>query len=235
MFSAGAATWQRSISIIGTFGFRADEDPGGSLTSAIIDTTGVSVAVSDSGSIGVGSLIRIDSERMNVSGKSMVTTGQTLQADIAASTAAVSVEVTDGTSYFVNEIILIDSERMLIVDIASDSLIVKRAWNGSVLSAHSMGATIYAGRLLTVTRGVLGTVAATHLIDSPIAVQSYPPLINQLSIAETTNSLTEVRAGYSRQGRSTGTVAIEATSKGLEDLRAQAFSTFGRQSRSRAV
>lgn len=235
MFSAGAETWQRSISVYGLFGFNADENPGGSLSVAVSDTTGTSITVTDSGAIGIGSLIRIDAERMIVSAKSMVDTGQTLQVGVTASASGVTIAVTDGTAYNVNEVLLIDAERMLIVDIAGDNLIVKRAWSGSVLAVHSMGADIYVGRLLTVSRGQLGTTASTHLVNAPVATQAYPPLINQLAVAESVNTLTETRAGYSRQGRSTGTVAIEAQSQGLTDLRAQAFSSLGRQSRSRAI
>lgn len=235
-FSAGTATWQRSVAISGVFGgCPIAEDPGGSLNSSVASTVVTSIDITDSSAIGVGSLVRVDSERMVVTGKSMIATGQTLQANLLANTAGVSVSVVDGTEFAVYETLLVDSERMLIVDIAGNSLFVKRAWDGSVLTTHTSGAAIYAGRQLTVSRGVLGSTAAVHSGSAPVSVYAVPALIRQLAIAEVVNELTEVRAGYQRQGKSAGSSQLIAESMGLERLRSDAYSAFGRQSRIRAI
>ena len=84
-----------------------------------------------------------------------------VQSDMTAQQNNVTISAS-GSGFNVGEVILVDSERMLIVDIAGNYLTVKRAWDGSVLAIHSTGADIYTLRLLTVTRGALGTTAGTH-------------------------------------------------------------------------
>ncbi len=230
-FDVGA-TYQRNIAITGVYGFNLDEDPAGALAAAIVSTTAIRADVTDSSSIGVGSILRVDTERMIVTGKSLLTTGQTLQADLAALNSGDQVSVSDGTKFFTGETITVGSERMLIVDIAGNTLIVKRAWDGSVLATHS-GATIYAPRTLTVARGALGTTAATHLIAAPVAKHAVPGLVRDLGIAESLVRLGVETAQYTRtqtRGQNGKPISSE-----LEDIRARAFDAYGRKVRARAV
>lgn len=229
-FDAGD-TYQQSIAITGVF-YQLDEVSAGTLAEAL-DASETAVDITDSASVGVGHIIRVDSERMIVRGKSMLTTGQTLQTPITASNADVTVAVTTGSAYSVDEIILLDSERMLIVDIAGNNLTVKRAWDGSVLAAHT-GSTIYALRTLNVTRGALGTTAATHDTASAINKHQPPGLIEQLCIAETLTALQQEGSGYARVVGS-GEGQREVSGKGLQDLRDQVYTRYGRKVRMRAI
>ncbi|HEX3781741.1 MAG TPA: hypothetical protein VHX38_18920 [Pseudonocardiaceae bacterium] len=232
-FSAGQ-TFQRSIAITGTFGFCAGETTGGTMVSAFSDTTGTTGTVSDASLIGVGNIIRVDAERMIVTGRGMASTSQTLLAPgLTALNSNNTVPVTTGAEFDTGEIILIDSEQMLITTVAGNNLTVNRAWNGSVLAAHTAGATIYAPRLLTVQRGVLGTTAATHSANAAVNVHLVPPLIRSLAVAETLNSLVQERRGYTTiVKRSSGTSSAPGdpldVSTALDDLRKRAAARYKR-------
>lgn len=162
-------THQQAISLTALYGYSDNQAVAGALAEAL-DATETAVNVTDSQAIGVGTLIKVDDERMLVTDKAMLDTGQTLGGALTAQANNVTVAVTDGTAYSIDEILLIDSERMLIVDIAGNSLTVKRAWDGTVLAAHSAGAAIFAPRTLTVTRGAVGTTAATHADTTAIKI-----------------------------------------------------------------
>jgi hypothetical protein len=163
---------------------------------------------------------------------------------VSALASDVTIAVTTGTSYAVGEILLLDSERMLIVDIAGNNLTVKRAWDGTVLAAHT-GSTIYAPRRLTVTRGAVGTTAATHSNGAAITRHVVPGLIKELCVAEALNTLLQEGGGYSRvfgpgagiirgdgQRHSPGRVAGGV---GMSDIRDAAYTAHGRKSRVRAI
>jgi hypothetical protein len=240
-FSAGS-THQRAIAITGTFGYSADSEDVGTLAAAVSSSSVTTIDVSDSSAIGVGHLIKVDSERMTVTGKTMLTTSQTLQTPVSALASDVTIAVTTGTSYAVGETLLLDSERMLIVDIAGNNLTVKRAWDGTVLAAHT-GSTIYAPRRLTVTRGAVGTTAATHSNGAAITRHVVPGLIKELCIAEALNTLLQEGGGYSRvvgagsvqTTRQSGANARLASGAGLDDIRDAAYTTYGRKARIRAI
>jgi hypothetical protein len=229
---AGGATHQRAVAITGVFSHSADEAAAGA-TAEALDSSETGVDVTDSAAIGVGSIVRVDSERMVVTGKTMLTTGQTVQTPLTASASNTTVAVTTGTAFSVDEVILLDSERMLIVDIAGNNLTVKRAWDGSVLATHS-GSTIYAPRTLTVTRGALGTTAASHLTAAPIVRHVVPAGIRQLAVAEALASVLQEQAGMARVVGS-GDRAMEASGKGLADLRDVVRTRYGRKARIRST
>lgn len=231
-FAAGS-THQRAIAITGVYcGCPADEAAAGALAEAL-DISETAVDVTDSAAVGIGDIIRVDSERMIVTGKTMLTTGQTLQAALTASSADVSVAVTTGSAYAAGEVILLDSERMLVVDVAGNTLTVKRAWDGSVLATHS-GSTIYAPRTLTVTRGALGTTAATHDTAAAVRRHEVPGLVRELCIAEAINTIQQETSGYARTIGS-GENEREAGGRGLAGIRSDARARFGRKARTGAV
>jgi hypothetical protein len=224
-------TPQRDISVTTSFGFWTQTTPAGTLTVALSDTTGTSVQVSNGAAVGVGDYILIDTERMIVTDRAMVTTGQSQQGAGAgtASMADVSLGVTDGTKFTPGEVLLLGSERMLVVDVTANTVTVKRGWDGSVLATHS-GATIYASRLLTVTRGALGSTAATHLINTAIGRGVVPGLIRRLAVAEAETILLQEVGGYAGvQG--SGPAMVSGVGKGVDAIRAQAYSQFGRMGR----
>jgi hypothetical protein len=228
----GGSTNQRSIAITGVYGYAADETPGGS-TAEALDASETGVDVTDSAAVGVGALIRVDDERMLVTGKTMLTTGQTLQAALTASAAGTAVSVTTGTGHTVGETILLDAERMLVQDIAGNTLTVRRAYDGTVLAAHT-GSTIYAPRTLTVTRGAVGTTAATHLTAAPVFVHAPPPLVRDLALAYSLNQLLQEQSGYARVSGA-GDNQREFTGRGITDLEDAARARYGRKARTRAV
>lgn len=230
----GGDTHQKDISITGVWcGCELDDDPAGSLAAAISTTDGTTADVSDSAAIGVGQLIKIGSERMVVTAKTMITTGQTLQTPMTESTSNTTCAVTTGSSYTPGEVILLDSERMFIEDIAGNNLVVKRAYDGTVLAAHT-GSTIYARRRLTVERGVLGTTAATHLNSAAITKHVFPGPVRRLAIAEAQTTLAQESAQWARVIGS-GENTRESWARGLKDAREQCYDDFGRKGRIRAV
>lgn len=236
--SSGAAfsvdgTSQRSLALTGVSGYRLDEDDAGTITADVTTSSATTISVSDGSTIGVGSILRIDSERMIVTRRSWVSSGQTLQAALSASDSAVGVSVTSGAAFAVGELLLVDAERMRVVDIAGNTLVVQRAQDGSPLATHA-GSTIYLSRSLTVERGALGTTAATHTSGATVELFVPPPLVTELSIAEATVGILQAGAGYARTIGS-GENAREARGAGLADLRKRVRAAHGRKVRTYAV
>lgn len=228
------STPQREIAVTGVFGYSADEVNMGTLSSSLgasdTDTASISWTTAR---IGVGDIIRIDDERMIITGRTMVDTTQNLQANLTASMADVTVAVTTGSAFAIDEILLLDSERVLVVDVAGNNLTVKRAWDGSVLAAHS-GSDIYALTGIEIDRGQLGTTAAAHSSAAVIYRHVVPGLVRELCIAEAINTLQQETSAYARTVGE-GENERESSGRGLRDIRAEALAAFGRRSRGRAV
>ncbi|MFD9398341.1 hypothetical protein ACFWA4_05910 [Streptomyces sp. NPDC060011] len=227
-------THQRSIAVTGLWGYADDETTVG-LTVEALDSseTGVDVDGPTAAMVGVGSVLRIDGERMLVTERGTLTTGQTLQSALTDMDNVVAVAVSSGSAFAVGEVILLDSERMLITDIAGNSLTVIRAWDGSVLAEHS-GSTIYAYRTLTVVRGALGTTAASHNSGATVRRWDPPALLSALVVADAINLLEQGAGGYAR---TTGARDNElpSTGRGLKDVRELARAELGRQARKAAA
>lgn len=222
---------QRSLAFVGVWGYRNDTSAAGALAEALDDSeTAVDVTGAASAALGVGSLLVCEDERMLVTERAMLTTGQTLAtANLTAVESNRSVNVASAAGFALGETILIDSERMLIVDIAGTVLTVTRAYQGTTLAAHTIGATIYAPRTLTVRRGVLGTTAANHLTATTLYRFVYPSLVEQLCIATTVNEVLQGAAGWGRQ--TGGEQSREMRVAGLQDLRKRVWKTYGRRAR----
>lgn len=230
---SSAGTHQRAIAVTGVFiGCPLDEAPAGQLAEAL-DGSETGVDVSDSSLVGVGSIIKVESERMIVTGRSMLDTGQNTSALTASSADVAITGITAGTIH-VGETILVDSERMLVVDVAGTTVTVKRAFDGSALATHSGGVDIFAPRTLTVERAALGTSAAGHADLTAITRHVVPDLVRDLNVAEAINQLQQETSGYARV-IGEGENAREGTGRSLFDLRKDAIATYGRQARSRAV
>ena len=232
----GGDTYQRDVQIAGLFGYRNTETSTGALAEILDDSeTAVDVDGATSAAVGVGSILRVDSERMLVTARAQLSTGQTLGGSgLTNQNNAVTVIVASGAAFAAGEVILIDSERMLVEDIAGNALTVRRAWDGSTIAAHSVGATIYAPRTLTVTRGALGTTAATHASGSSVYRFDPPGPVRQLVVAEALTSLLQGRSGYARTAGS-GENEREVTGRGLKELRERVYVSHGRKARMRSV
>jgi len=237
-FSSGD-THQRAITVTGLWGYRNDETTVGVLAGAVATTTATTITVNGTASaqLGVGSVIRIDDERLIVTGRSMADTGQNLGSTIDQQLKTVTVPVADGTQFAMDEVILIDSERMLIVDIAGNQLTVKRAWDGSPNAEHTNGADIYAPRSLTVQRGALGTTAATHTNSTAVVRWDPPGLVQDLVIAEAIARLGNEQAGYSKTRRTGDGGASERAvdANALSGLRQRVYQAHGRKGQVRSV
>lgn len=237
-FNAGA-THQRNIAIVGTWGIGNDQKTVGTLVEAL-DSSETAVDVSDASLVGVGSVLTVDDERMLVTGRSALATGQTLASAMNALKNDQTVDVADGTQLHVGEVLLIDSERMRITDIAGNNATVIRGYDGSTLAAHSLGATIYALRTLTVERGALGTTAAAHDSGDTVTRWVVPNLVEALCKAEAITRLEQEFSAYGArvysdeaERDSSGTEVVSG--RGLTDLRKSCYRRYARKLRKRAV
>lgn len=231
-------TQQRAIAVTGMFGYRDDAAPAGALAAAVASTTVTAVTVADSTAVGVGDLMRCGDERMTVTDKALVDTGQTLQAPLGVAKNEVLAQVADGSAYAKGEVLTLGAERVRVRDIAGDLLTVERAYDGTQLDSHGGGENIWAPRLLTVERAAAGTLPATAPSGAPLTRWAAPGLVRTLAIAEAMNTLLQEQAGYARTVRSqagTGTRSVAAVTVELDNLRARVLSALGRQARIRVV
>lgn len=216
------------ISIAGVWGFSNEESAAGTLAVAISSASATTLTVSNAAAIGIGDQIKIDSERMVVTGRASADTGTTLGSNIDAQTSVTTVPVASGAAINMGETILIDSERMKVLDIAGNNLIVKRAVDGSVLASHTSSATVYASRLLTVSRGNAGTTAATHSQSAAITKNVPPGLINELALAEVQYLMGQEDAAWNLTiGEGEG--QRESSGKSIAGIRKQASLLYGRR------
>jgi hypothetical protein len=230
--AAGPNTWQQSLAVTGVWmGCAPDEASAGTLAAAVSTTSATTITVAGA-NIGVGRVLRIDTERMIVTEKTYISSGQsgTLTLNLNAQILAVS----DSTVFKLREELLIDAERVLVIDIAGNNLIVKRAYAGTTLAAHT-ASTIYFGRQLTVTRGALGTTAATHLTAAPIARHLVPPLAEELTVAYALIRGLNESVGYARFSSSGESEARGTAQRAIADLEANVKTNLGQRARQRAV
>jgi hypothetical protein len=249
-----SVTPQHSISATGTWGFTADADQVTTLA-ASVGTGDTTITVADGSSIGAGDLMILGygrgtapypaslgyagaiapytGERILVTGVSMVSTGVSFSGPATASAADNVLAVSSGTAFAVGEVLLLDSERVLVTEITGNNLVLQRAWDGTVLAAHTSG-TIYAARLLSVQRGQLGTTAATASNGAAVYKHRVPGLVRDLAIAETTGRVLQESSGYSRVVGGAD-AAMPASGTALAELWDEAVTTFGRKARHRAV
>jgi hypothetical protein len=230
----GGSTHQRAVSIVGVFaGCRLDEVPAGALAEAL-DVSETAVDVSDGSVMGVGHVLRVDDERMVVTGRAVLDSGQNLGGNLAALASDVTVAVSDGTEFAAGEVLLVDAERMRVVEVAGNNLVVRRATDGTVLAAHTSGADVFVSRRLTVTRGALGTTAATHEDAAPLLRWLPPGPVSTYTLALGINTILQERAGYARTVGSAEN-QHEAAGRGLRSARAEAWKRYGRKARMGAV
>jgi hypothetical protein len=227
---ASGATMQRAVAITGVWGWSTDEELAGTAAEAL-DASETGIDGSGMPTVGVGSVIRVDSERMVVTDKTWLSTGQT--GSLAVQQNAQTLTVADGTAFVSGEVLLLDAERVKVVDIAGNNLTVRRAVDGTTLAAHTT-ATIYALRVLTVQRGALGTTAATHLINAPVYRWLPPALLAELNLAYAINNLLQRQSGYARTV-GTGDTEREMFGRAIRRLEDDAKAVLGRRARTAAV
>jgi hypothetical protein len=234
--AAFAGPLQRTIAITGKWSYSNTEDVVGALSVQLNGTDTLVTSVTwSTARIGVGDILRIDTEYLIVTERSYVAVGQNLGGTgVTALKSDTFLTVANGATFSPDEIIVIDSEKMLVTDVIGNGLVVERAYDGSVLAAHVAGTAIYARIGVQLARGQLGSVAAVHAIASTVYKFVIPALINQLCIAESLSSVLQEVAGYSRTIGS-GDSARAASGKGLADIRDQAAQAHARLGRIGAV
>ena len=237
----GGSTHQQDISLTGLWGFNDDHVSNGATIEALDATeTGIDVNATASSQVGVGSILKIDSERMLVTDRVQLdTTINVGGAGLTNSKGDTALTVSDGTQFAVNEVLLIDSERVLITDIGGNVLVIERAFDGTNSAAHTTSADIYAPRTLTVSRGALGSTAATHSSGVAVTTWKVPPGIRQLATAEAIHELMQEQTGWFRTMSASsvfgGTSKRAASLEALIELRDQVYRTYGRKARTRTV
>lgn len=221
---------QRSLTITGTWGYSDAEKTLSSWTlGATVDASTTTATLN--APFGVGSIMRIGTERMFVTERTWATSSQT--GSLTKSAAAQTLAVADGTVFLIGEELLIDAERVLIRDIAGNNLIVQRAQSGSTLAEHT-AATIYWSRSCTVERGVLGTTAAAHGGGAQIYLFTPPALVEQLTVAYALNQREQESGAYARRIGSTDSERATA-GEDIGALEKVVLASYGRQFRHRAV
>lgn len=223
-------TWQRAITVAGVRGYQLTQRPAGTLAAAVASTSATSITVTNGHAIGVGDLLTIGTERLEVTGRALVDTTETITANLDGEHSSVTVPVDDGAAFTAGEEITVDSETMLIRTISGNDLTVRRAHAGSVLAAHTSGAAVYASRTLTVTRGALGTTAATHLIGAAVTAQVYPHPVVTAVVAQAIAQVLQEQAGYVRTVGS-GESLRQASGRGVTDTLKAARAAVGRKGR----
>ena len=226
-------TPQRNIAVTGLFGYRDDRETVGALA-AELTAGATSLTLPTPRLVGVGSTLIIEDERITVTEKDFADSGNDTTSTHTASMGDTAVTVDATTGLTVGELILIDAERMRITAIAGTTLTVNRAADGTVLAAHSSGASIYTPATATITRGAHGTTDATHAASTTIERWAPPAAIERLCVAAAIDSFEQERAGYART-LGTGEAQREAVGEGVARLRKLALKTHGRRNRVTAV
>jgi len=198
-FEAGD-TPQRSISVNGSWGYSNTTKSAGTVSSGLAaSASATSMVCSNAALIGVGEALLIESEQLFVSDRSYANLATILiDGALTADMSNVSVTVDAGHGINAGETIKVDSEEMYVSFVSGNVLTVIRAYNGSVLAAHSDNTAVQINRTLTVERGVNGTTAATHA--NATAISKYQPPFDVVShiVAEVLAAFAQEEAHWGR-------------------------------------
>jgi hypothetical protein len=204
-FHAGASGSQRRASVLGLWGWWDESRRAGTLSAGadsddlVIDLTTAPSA--GTAAVGVGHLLKINSERMIVEDRAITDTTVNLSADLAATvsnTMPAAVAVASGAAFAAGEIIAVDGEWMLIERIVDNTLYVRRGYASTAVATHANGAGIYAYRRLQVYRAAAGTTAAAHDASDTVTRWVPPPAIEALCIALAQEIAVQEGAAYAR-------------------------------------
>ena len=194
-------TQQRSISVLGSWGYSNNTSSAGTVVSGLSSsTTATTMVISDGSLIDVGHTLLIESEQIFVSDRtSAAEPNNDLLDGVLTADRSETVTVDDGSRYFVNEVILVDAEQMLITNITGNVLTVTRAYDGTTLASHSNNTAVHVFRSLTIERGVNGTTAATHANSTAISKYDVEYAIQELTISMALAQLAQEGASWGRQ------------------------------------
>lgn len=211
----GGGTPQRDVAITGLFGYRDDAAAAGRLAGAVDFSQG-EVEVTDGSVVDVGDLLRAGDERMIVTGRRWTTFGVTVTAPLGDLDSDTAIAVSDGSLVHAGEVLMIDAEKVAVDEVAGNTLVVRRAVEGSTLATHNAPALPFARRLLAVERGACGTSAGSH---GAVALTRWAPPgpVIQLALAYAQTALANQRSDWARSiGEGEGT--REVGGKALREL-----------------
>lgn len=196
-----------------------------------LSPTDTTLTIENGAAIGVGSLLRCGDERLIVTAKNATASGLLTSGALTAQPNATIVPMTGlAGAPAPLEMINIGGERMLVLDVLGSDLIVRRAVDGSVLTAHDTGAAIYVYREVTLRRGAAGTTAAAHDLGALLDVWVPPGPLEGLCVAASLVQIANENSAYARVVGS-GEGQREARGAGLAKRWADVKRTFGRRVR----
>ncbi len=118
---------------------------------------------------------------------------------------------------------------MFVSFISGNNLTVERAYNGTVLAAHTMTTDVYAPRGLILTRGANGTTAAVHADATALQKYEAPDDVAILVQGECLAKFEQALAHWGRTvGMGGGEVNVEASGRALAQLRANMVGKYKR-------
>ena len=199
-FQAGD-TPQRSISVVGSWGWTDDTRSTGTVASGLSsDAADTSMVCSNASLINVGDTLLVESEQVFVSARDFAALGSVLVNDAAITADAADNTITlDGSHGVVaGEVMRLETEELFVEYVSTNLLTVIRAYNGSVLAAHANDTAVHINRTLTIERAVNGTTGATHANSTAVSKHLVPADIIELCTAETVAAFHQENAGYSR-------------------------------------
>jgi hypothetical protein len=225
-------TPQRSISIAGSWGYKATTRTAGAVASGLASdaaATGMVVSQAARPLIDVGDTLLIESEQVQVTAIASAAepNNDLLNGALTASVTNNLVTVDTGTRYTVGEDILVDAEKMHIESISGNILSVDRQHDGTTLASHLDNAPVSVYRTCTITRAQNGTTAATHANSTAMSAYEVPADIYALTIAMASAQHAQQGAAW---GRTVGTEAGERafTGAGLQALQERTLAKYRR-------
>lgn len=228
VFEPGDDTAQRSIRIIGSWGYSATTVAAGALAEAD-DGSETALEVTNASLIDVGDTILIGTEQMFVTAKGTLDTATNTVGALTADKAVTTVTVGDGTKINAGEVILVNSERMYVESVAANVLAVVRAYDGSTLATHLDAQDVFAYRTLTVTRGENGTAAAAHNTAAAIVKYTPPADVIEQIIDEVIAAWAQQQSAWGRViGVGEGGGSIAFSGRQLAQRRAQLVTSYMR-------
>lgn len=199
------STWYQekdSVVINGRWGLYEKSEDLGINTANLQSVNDVSLQVANGSKVSPGMVCLIGSEQELVTGFGSVTASVTTLSE-ALDLVEEEIDVANGTLVFTGEIIRCGFEQMKILDINSNTLYVKRGWNGTKKATHSTSGAVDVYRTFTVERAVNGTTAASHAIGSDIFRYLVPEDVRILCVEIATLMRKKALGGFAGKSGST--------------------------------
>ena len=214
-------TPQRSISVQGQWGYCNNTIAAGTLISGLAsDATVTTFLCSDASKVDVGDVLLIGTEAIYVSGRAQYDTTATLSGNPTVDKSNVLIAINTGSLIHPGEAVTVDAEIMYVSSVTANNLNLPsagRAYDGSVLAAHTSSTHVYAPRTLTIVRGVNGTTAAVHPDSTAIVKYQAPADVVRAVVASAVAAYQQEAAGYGRS-IGAGDMAVEFTGKAQKNL-----------------